>query len=227
MLGQLISDAGRVSWNRWFRALLVTDLVFIAIYLGWAGAVTIGLDEAIPQAAKIGPEASPASIVVYAKWAVAAVMFAWIARRPGRAGFAAAALVMVMLFVDDVGEIHEQVGVKLAWRLGIGDMFGLRGGGVGEIIVMGAIACAALVVMVLGRRWISGPDVRIYWAVGVLLICLGFFGTGVDAINAMARNIPVLAFWLGLIEDAGEMIVASAIAAVPLGMVFGPQPRLA
>ena len=83
MLGQLISDACRVSWNRWFRALLVTDLVFVAIYMGSAGAVTIGLFDVIPQAAKIGPETSPASLVVYAKWAIAAVMFAWIARQPG------------------------------------------------------------------------------------------------------------------------------------------------
>jgi hypothetical protein len=131
-----------------------------------------------------------------------------------RWAFVGWALFFGFLMFDDMLQLHERAGEVLGPKLGIAPVFGLRTEDYGEIacaLVLGL--CAVGLVALTFRR--GGPMARQVSAdLLCLLAALALFAVFFDSLHTITHfRAPALAPVLTLIEDGGEMIVVSFIAA--------------
>jgi hypothetical protein len=123
-------------------------------------------------------------------------------------------LLFCFLLLDDRLELHEHLGEVVAQELAFPAAFGLRARDVGEIAVAAAIGgCVCLFVGL--NIWRGSAHGR---HISVDLLCLvallGLFGVVFDALHAILFfRAAAAAPAFGLIEDGGEMVVISVIAA--------------
>lgn len=151
----------------------------------------------------------------YAKFLTVVVVMVVLARRLHRAGPALWGLVFLYLAADDALAIHEAVGRALAGRWDLAE-----GAIVSQVAAGLVVGLAVLILATLAYR-VSGLRRRVSAVFGVGLIGLGLFGVGVDGIHGL----PAVADnrWLNvgvrLIEEGGEMLVASFLVAFALLVV--------
>ncbi len=127
-----------------------------------------------------------------------------------------AASLMGFAWFDDSAGYHERVGEKLASLLDLPTFAGLRPQDTGELLawlVPGALLGLLLVLCILRR---SPGDL------GILALVMGGFGLLV-LFGVVADMIHVAAPTefggaIGLIEDGGEMLVISMLAALAIGL---------
>lgn len=125
-----------------------------------------------------------------------------------------------LLLADDIFRIHERVGRPLGAALGLPAAFGMRTNDYGEIAFAALLGSCAVALVVMTFR--SGG--RMARQVSADLLCLlgalGLFAVFFDTIHTITYfRAPALAPVLTLIEDGGEMIVVSAIAAYAYNVV--------
>jgi hypothetical protein len=125
-----------------------------------------------------------------------------------------------LLMVDDAFQLHERLGDVIGPALGIPAAFGLRTDDYGEIayaVLLGL--CAVAFVALTFRR--GSPESRQVSADLLCLLCaLGVFAIFFDTLHTMAYfRMPSISPPLALLEDGGEMIVISLIAAYVFGIV--------
>lgn len=145
----------------------------------------------------------------YVKWGALAVMLGVMALRKRASIYFIWGLLFLYLLIDDSQQIHETYGILIANALALPPAFGLRAQDFGELIVT-AIACVPLLgSLALAYFFGARGQVRTFTHTMIgLLVALAFFGVGVDMLDIMVPW-TWLAKVLNLIEDGGEMIVAT------------------
>ncbi len=85
---------------------------------------------------------------------------------------------------------------------------------IGELLFAGGVGGVTVLLIGLGY-WRGGPDARIVTRdISILILLLAGLGVGVDVIHVISYyKAPLLAQFLLILEDGGEMLVVSATAA--------------
>ncbi|MBL9048932.1 MAG: hypothetical protein JNK19_02340, partial [Tabrizicola sp.] len=159
----------------------------------------------------------------YLKWAVMVVALLWIGLRDRWLPAVLWAIVFAMILIDDSFQLHEGFGERISVELNLQSAFFLFGNDFGEILVflaMGAIALILTVVLLFRSSRETGKISARYYGV---LLGLGFFGVGIDAIHQVITHIleskgggTLFSSVFALLEDGGEMLVASYALALTL-----------
>lgn len=204
----------RIPWRLGFIliAMFTIDIVFVLISIaedarGFRDRFHVALDN------------GPAEKFQYVKWALLSTMLACRAIFSRSSMPGAWAVLFLYLLIDDSQQIHERFGelISLAWHFH--PMLGLRAQDFGELIVT-AIATVPLALLIGTIYIFSRERERIFCrTMLLLLIALAFFGVVVDMIDIIApwRSLQLA---LGIIEDGGEMIVASLMVAYCVGTIM-------
>lgn len=145
-------------------------------------------------------------------WLCAALGLLWIVTR-GRS-FLVWALFFFFLLLDDALQLHETLGVKISAALDLGPAFGLRPDDFGELIFAGAVGGSLLLFVAYIMRVGSDQARQLSADLMCFVGALAVFGVLIDTLHTITYfRWPAIAPALALIEDGGEMIVVSCIAA--------------
>lgn len=159
----------------------------------------------------------------YVKFFAAGAMLAWRFMRIRSAAAAVLALLFFYLLADDAFGLHEWAGEVLAARYGLQPFGPLLPAHVGEalyLLSLGAVAALSLGLLFWrGRK----EERRLILTIGAGLAMLAVPGIAVDLLHSALRAGSLDAL-LAILEDGGEMIAASSLAAA--AMLFAPASRL-
>jgi hypothetical protein len=207
--------------RRLLTALLLGDAVLILLYVTLGGLVVLGTLSEIPDWLALGKEASLPEVWNYIKWAsIAALLFAT-SLRGGPVWTFPMAFVFLIILADDSLGIHENAGPALATFL----PESLRGMAQAELAVFGLLGLVVLGLFAIAWRLAArtrapGPGPGLLFG---LIAVLGFFAVVVDFLH---DSIPMGLIWYSIwvvIEDGGEMIVASLILSHVSGAIWLPN----
>jgi hypothetical protein len=126
-------------------------------------------------------------------------------------GYSTWALVFTYMLFDDALQIHERFGFHFAKRFDFLPSFGLRVADIGEMAVSATAGISLL--FLVAFAYLNGERAfkKVSQDMLLLILALVFFGVGAD-MALLAMNLGgVRGFILGVIEDGGEMLVASLI----------------
>ena len=160
----------------------------------------IGLDKSYPE------------LFQYLKFSWFAYLSLVLAVRRNEKAFLPMAIVFLILFAFDAFRLHESYGNDVASLLTIEPVLGLRLQDYGELIVMLGLAVTSIMVW-LSSYFLCRVDQR-YIVVfsGKMLLLFGIFGAAVDMLHEMMSRVGKTAyFFVGTIEDGGEMLVLSML----------------
>ena len=128
--------------------------------------------------------------------------------------FAGWAMFFGFLLLDDAFFIHERLGERVGAHLGFAAAFGLRVGDFGEVAIAAVLGLCAVTMVVIALRRGGATARRISQDFLCLLALLALFAVAFDAVHTITYfRAPDIAPLFALIEDGGEMLVVSVIAA--------------
>jgi hypothetical protein len=197
--------AGALPW--WAVALLTGDIALIGLDVLQRNGL---LDD--PRFL-VTYERGYGEILQYLKGAALGaglVVLAW-----SRRSLAAAVLAGIIgwMVLDDAFMLHERGGLRMAAWLGLSAWPQLRPEDLGELLLLacvGALAAASLLFTWRCRPACEQPTL----AAGALgLLALGFFGVGMDLVHSLAPRGHWVRSALAVVEDGGEMLALTAMAA--------------
>lgn len=124
------------------------------------------------------------------------------------------ALVFAFLLMDDAFQFHERFGKWLSTQYALPVAFGLRPDDIGELLFAGVIGATTVLLIGFGF-WRGDASARVVTrAMALLVVVLAGLGVGVDILHVITYfKAPLLAQFLLILEDGGEMLVVSLIAA--------------
>ncbi len=204
-------------------AFVTIDLGFILLNAAAIAAHHFGMIDAVPGVLKITQDGALPEEFNYLKWGVIAISLIWLALRDHWLAPLSWALIFLMILADDSMQLHEQLGAALSSWSELPSSTYFYADDLGEILafaVMGLFAFGLAGVL----YWRSGAAGRVLsLRCAVILMALGGFGVGIDAIHQlvshMAEGMPfgtLLSQLFGMVEEGGGMIVASFAAALTL-----------
>jgi hypothetical protein len=190
--------------------LLLVDIVFIAIS-------SVQDAQGLPHGRwHVSYDNGLAERWQYVKWGLLALTFGVMAVRTASAVLMGWAALFLYLLLDDRLQIHEIVGQRLADAFGFPAAFGLRPQDFGELLVTGVAASVLLGVIAVAYLSTRSEDLRaVTHGLIALLLLLAVFGVGVDMLD-IALPWERVRTILTVVEDGGEMIVASMMVAYAL-----------
>ena len=123
-------------------------------------------------------------------------------------------LVFTFLLLDDAFQFHERIGEWLGQRYALPVVFGLRPDDIGELLFAAIVGGAAAVLIGL-CVWRGDADARIISRdMIILVLILAGLGVGLDLLHVITYfKAPLLAQFLLIVEDGGEMLAVSAMVA--------------
>jgi hypothetical protein len=189
--------------------LVAADLAFIVLHVIY---VETGLLRGRPfslEADNGVPEAYQ-----YVKQFWVALCMVGLFRRTREISYIGVGVIFTFLLLDDAFQMHEHFGKWLAGQYSLPVAFGLRPDDIGELLFAAGIGGVTVLLIGLGY-WRGGPDARIVTRdISILILLLAGLGVGVDVIHVISYyKAPLLAQFLLILEDGGEMLVVSATAA--------------
>lgn len=203
----------------------LVDGLLLAAFIAARLLVFAGTIRFVPDLFAISREYSIPESFNYLKWLLCVICLGLAWWRCRTAVFACLALLFAMIFADDLFLGHETLGQVLA-DAGIPSAFGLDAKQIGEIVIFGVMGVIALLLIALGHR-LSPPAFRPFlYRYLLIVLALGVVGVAFDGVHHMAVNLPdsrartLLELTLTLIEDGGEMVLASLAAAFAVGAAF-------
>lgn len=210
-----------------FRAVLLglvaVDLVLIGINVAASLLQSGGMLSAVPDLLKVTQDRSLPEDYNYLKWALIVVALVWMAIRDRWLPPMAWAVVFFMILIDDSLQMHETLGLILSIDLQLPDAYYLLGNDIGEILVFLAMGAIALGVTTLLLTRSGRNAARMTLRYYAILIVLGAFGVGIDALHQVVSHFlsgqasaDFVSRIMGLLEDGGEMLVASWAVALTL-----------
>jgi hypothetical protein len=211
------------SFKTVFIAFVLMDLAFILMNVLAIGAHQAGLIDAVPEAMRITQDGAIPEDFNYLKWAIIAISLAWLAVRDHWLAPLCWALVFAIILADDSLQLHEQLGAALSSWSGLPSSTYFYADDLGEILAFGAMGLVAFgIAAALFLR--SGADGRALSLRYVfVIVVLGSFGVGVDAMHQLVSHVTegtsvakLLSQLFGMVEEGGEMIVASFAVAMTL-----------
>lgn len=210
-----------------FRLVLLffvaVDLCFILIHssgwvffrLGWTGE--------IPRMFRISEDRSFPEDFNYLKWAIISVSLIVVAIRDRWATPFLWALVFLMILADDSLQIHESIGWLMGERFGLEARFHLNPPDQGELFVFGIMGLSVVLLTGLSFTNSGASSRRLSTFYAMIIVALAIFGVVIDVIHQGIVNFadvnPSAAFFkhvFALLEDGGEMLVASLAVAFTL-----------
>lgn len=212
-----------LSFRTLFLALLAIDLAFILCNVIAALAKDLALVSAVPPMLKITEDRSIPEYFNYLEWLVIFAGLLWLGLRDRWLAPLLWSAVFFLILIDDSFQVHEQIGRLVSTYLALPDFTLFYGSDIGEIIVfsaMGALAIGITLILLTRRDMVSRWLSRRYF---LIVLALAFFGVGVDAMHSIIAHMTegtrfamVLAQLFGMIEDGGEMVIASLAVAMTL-----------
>jgi hypothetical protein len=212
--------------SRDLRILLVlwiaADVFFIILHVIYAFTPHLNHPSFNVEDDRSGGEA-----IQYAKALWIALGFLWIALLRRSAGYIPRVLLFTYVVLDDAFQLHELLGRDIAIALDYPELLGLRPDDLGEL-TFHSIALAVILPLLAAAYYSGSREFRKFSVnMVILLVVLGVFGVAFDMLHIIATGGP-LEQLAGVLEDGGEMIVMSVIAAfalVALGLARQGSPR--
>lgn len=211
-----------------FRTLVIwfvsVDLCFIVLNVIAGGLVEYRMLAEVPELLRITQDWSLPEDFNYLKWLIILLSLFWIALRDRWLPAALWALVFTMILLDDSLQVHENFGEWIALDLDLHPIFYLFGSDLGEIMVFLGMALITLAMTAMLLTRFGPASCRMTTRYLAVLVALGVFGVGVDALHQILAHLTqdgVVTSGLegkafGLIEDGGEMLIASFATAMTL-----------
>lgn len=210
------SEAGLIASARRLLLLLVAaDLAFIVLHVLYIETsllrgrpFSLEADNGIPEAYQ------------YVKQFWLALCMVGLFRRTRAVVYLGWALVFGFLLLDDAFQFHEHFGQWLGGQYTLPAAFGLRPEDIGELLF--AAAFGGVTVLLIGFGYWRGEwDARtVSRDMAILVVVLGGLGVGVDLLHVITYfKAPLLAQFLLILEDGGEMLVVSALVAYSVNVL--------
>lgn len=196
-------------------AFVLADVVFIIIHAlhvwsPWFSAYSFSIEV----------DGGLAEMYQYFKQAWLAGCLAIVFLQTKRWAFVGWAVFFGVLLADDMLQIHERVGRAIGESLGLPPVMGLRTDDYGEVAFAALLGVCAVTLVVLTFRRGGHLARQVSADLLCLLGALGLFAVFFDVIHTITyMRAPALGPVLALIEDGGEMLVVSAIAAYAFNIV--------
>ena len=191
--------------------LLLADAVFISLHVWYW---SMGWLETSHQFDLEWGTGAP-EYYTYFKWLICSVAALWLFARNRDLVYLAWAALFFWFLVDDAENMRTTGGAWIAGVMDWGPAWGLPAQGVGELVVSG-IAGILLLGGIAVAYWRS-PDAEAKAFSKALAPWLGaliVFGVGVDTLHAVVAHRTGLSAFLAVVEEGGEMIVASILTAI-------------
>ena len=191
--------------------LLLIDGIFIGLhvwlwYMGWL--------EAVPQL-NLERRGSASEFFNYLKWLTCSLAGLWLFARRREPLYLAWAALFTCFLVEDAESFRTEAGARIAELMGWGPTLALTGPELGELVAASTVG-AILLGAIAFAYWRS-DDREAKAFSRDLLPWLGafiIFGIGVDMIHTMVSHRTMLSAFLGVVEETGEMIVASILTSI-------------
>jgi len=196
------------SASLFLMLLLCADLAFIALY---------SIDTLTPFLTdnplyELGRDRGYPELFQYLKWLWIIILLIYVSASSRSLRYIAWGLVFTYFLCDDAFSIHEKIGKHLAENLTLTPPFGLRLRDLGEL----AVSAAAGVILSSVVIWTYVPGSQSFKKFSqdmlLLILVLAFFGVVVDMVDIAIEWGWTVEVILSVIEDGGEMLVASLIA---------------
>jgi len=196
-----------------FLLLVSADLAFVLIHAASKiisptneyTLLSLESDEGYPEAFQ------------YIKWFWLAILFIFLSVKRKALNYSVWGLFFSCLLIDDALSLHEKAGAFIAGHLDLILPFGMRPQEIGELIFAGTVGLFLLSLILSAFKRGSRAFRRMSCDTLLLVAVLVFFGIVVDMAHVSSARIGgAVTGLLGIIEDGGEMLVASAM----LGYAF-------
>lgn len=193
----------------WLVLLIAADLAFIVLHVIYTETsllrgrpFSLEADNGIPEAYQ------------YVKQFWVALCMAALFRRTRAVVYTGWTLVFAFLLMDDAFQFHEHFGKWLGMQYQLPEVFGLRADDIGELLFAAAIGGVTVLLIGFGF-WRGDSHARVVSRdMTLLVIALAILGVGFDVAHVITYfKAPALAQFLLILEDGGEMIVVSLMAA--------------
>lgn len=218
-LSNIIAPARKSDFIKIAIILVSIDFILISLHIASGFFRYFGDLTSIPYQLDIRRPWGLGSLYTFGKWAFLCVLLLLIWQRTWQRIFLSLFIVFLIVLADDSLEIHERLGSSLKETLGYSHAYGLRAQDFGELTVWAAIGALCLVIFVYGylksSNFARGISHVFLLGIGATAI----FGIGFDMFDIMVSRLwsssfaIILEFGLQVIEDGGEMIMASLMSA--------------
>lgn len=203
-------DPGLMATARtWLVLLIAADLAFILLHV-------ISVETSLLRGRPFSLEADNGlpEAYQYVKQFWVALCMAALFRRTRAAVYSGWALVFAFLLIDDAFQLHENVGKWLSVRFAFPAVFGLRPDDLGELLFAAMVGAVTMLLIGFGF-WRGDSHARsVSRDMAILVVALAVVGVGFDIVHVIAYfEARPLAQFLLILEDGGEMIVVSLMAA--------------
>ncbi|HWM30026.1 MAG TPA: hypothetical protein VNQ14_16305 [Woeseiaceae bacterium] len=185
--------------------LLAADLAFVLLHVNYKLSTNPFAYFDIEQ------DGGYAELYGYIKYLWAIILCACIRSRTGSNGYIAWALVFTYFLFDDALQLHENFGELVATSIDFRPPFNLATDDVGELAVSAIVGTFLLAA--LAWAWLRGSSTfrNVSKDLAILVLLLVFFGIAADMVHAASAVGGIVSAGLGLVEDAGELVVGSVI----------------
>ena len=193
----------------WLVLLIAADLAFIVLHVIYTETsllrgrpFSLEADNGIPEAYQ------------YVKQFWVALCMGALFHRTRAIVYTGWTLVFAFLLMDDAFQFHEHFGQWLGEQYQLPAIFGLRPDDIGELLFAAAIGGVTVLLIGFGF-WRGDSHARVVSRdMALLVIALAALGVGFDVAHVITYfKAPALAQFLLILEDGGEMIVVSLMAA--------------
>lgn len=194
--------------------LLAIDMGFIILHI--YNSILIP-DDQFNDLFSLVQDSSLAEYFQYIKWLIIAFLFFIISNKQSTITYIAWALLFIYLLLDDSLELHEKYGADLIQFIKSTPPLGLRKQDIGELIVT-AVAGGFLFTL-LAWAYFKGSEVfkKVTKEMLILIAVLGVFGVLIDMLSSTFSSMikdettskRLFDFLFGILEDGGEMFIAS------------------
>lgn len=151
----------------------------------------------------------------YLKWLACSLAALWLFAKKRAPLYFAWAVLFFYCLIDDAESLRFVFGQWIVNGLNWGPAFALTAQELGELAAVGIVGVVLVGALTVAFVRNTDRDAAAFsLQLAPWLAALIFFGVGVDMAHAMAAHMPTLSFWLGVVEDGGEMIVASVLTAI-------------
>jgi len=219
----------QIKENGRLRALivvaLIADLVFFVLHAGHvlAGGRYDPGDRLLAAGLKqrdfsIIKDGSYAEIFEYLLLAIIVVALARLALTLRRPVYFAFLFIFFYYLADDSLQIHETVGAYLTRTLDFQAFLSLRAQDLGELSTWALFGVPLLGFLAFALWRSTGLDRSVGLTLTGWFLLLAFFGGIIDMVTTSLRGTGLLFKFVAFVEDAGEMLVVTAILALTLSI---------
>lgn len=152
-----------------------------------------------------------AELFQYLKFLWIIILLGSISLKEKAVGYFSWVMLFAYFLLDDALGFHELAGYRIGAFFKFAPPFGLRPDDIGELVVS---AGAGLVILPLvAAAYLRGSQAfkRFSQDLMLLVLVLVFFGVVVDMVHMALHEYRTTAFYLGVLEDGGEMLSLSLI----------------